>query len=93
MKRLVIVIGLLCLFSGTAEAGVSDWPVVGQVIRVASCVVGGTGQLVGSLLTHLTNWGKEAITTVGQCALHTASEVTDVAGDVVTLTVPTPDPQ
>ena len=72
-------------------AGVQDWPVVGQVIAVGKCVVGGTGTLLGSLLNHLTAWGGELVQTVGQCALHATDQATDVAEDTVSLTLPLPD--
>ena len=85
---LLITLGLC----GTAEAGVAEWPVIGQAIRVGSCIVGGTGTLVGSLASKLSAWGSELFHHIGQCALTTTTEVTDVAEDVVTISVPTPDP-
>ena len=93
MKKWLVVLGLLGVLSMTrpAEAAVTDWPVIGQVVRVGQCVVGGAATLVTSLLKHLGAWGNEAITTVGQCAIHTTEEVTDVVVDVVSLQVPTPD--
>ena len=92
MKKMVLVVGLTLMLCGTAEAGVTDWPVVGQIVRVGQCVVVGAGKLVTSLLSHLGAWGSEALTTVGKCALDTTKEVADVAEDVVTLSIPTPDP-
>ena len=95
MKRHLVgvTIGCWLAMSSMASASVLDWPVVGQVARVSVCVVGGSGQLVSSLLKHLTNWGSEVLTTVGQCALTTASQTTGLVKDVVTLSVPTPQPE
>ena len=92
MKNLVFVGLLTLMLCGTAEAAVTDWPGGGQVSRVGQCIVVGGGKILTSLLTHLGVWGTETLTTVGQCALDTTNEVVDVAGDVVTLSVPNPDP-
>ena len=93
MRKLVMVGVLTLMLCGTAEAGVTDWPVGGQVVRVGQWVVGGSGTLIASLFSHLKQWGTEVVQTVGQCAIHTTTEVTDVAEDVVSLSLPTPDPQ
>lgn len=95
MKKHQIGMVLVCwlAMSSTASAGVTDWPVIGQVFRVGQCAVGGTGQLVASLLSHLTAWGTELVTTVGQCALHTTNEARDIVEDVVTPAIPFPDSQ
>ena len=95
MKRHLVgavLVAWLAMSPTLAYAAVEDWPVVGQVVRVGKCVVGGTGSLIGSLLGHLTDWGTELVQTVGQCALNTNTEATDVVEDVVAVTIPTPDP-
>lgn len=95
MKRFLLGVALIASLTmgpPLAYAAVQDWPVVGQVVRVGQCVVGGAASLVGSLLSHLTAWGTELVQTVGQCALNTTEEASDVAEDVVAVTVPTPDP-
>ena len=78
---------MLC---GTAEAAITDWPVIGQVSRVGVCLVKGSGQLVGSLLGHLSAWGVELVGTIGDCAKAVVGNTEEVATGVVTLTVPTP---
>ena len=95
MKRFLVgsVLVLWLAMSPLAEAGVSDWPVIGQVVRVGSCLVQDTGKLVGSLLKHLGTWGAELLTSVSQCSLKVVDNTTDIVADVVTLSVPTPDPE
>ena len=95
MKRFVMGVGLAMwlAMSPLAEAGVSDWPVIGQVVRVSSCLVQDTGKLVGSLLKHLGTWGAELLTSVSSCSLKVVDNTTDIVSDVVTLSVPTPDPE
>lgn len=93
MKRWVLI-GLFCLAgSGMAEASVLDWPVIGQLARVGVCLIGETGHLAGSLLSHLGTWGAELVGTIGKCSQVVVNQATDVATHVVTLTIPTPQPE
>lgn len=77
-------------FSPVAHAAVRDWPLVGQVVRVSTCVLGGTGTLTASLVGKLGAWGNEVLTKVSDCIQETVGSVTDTAVDVLNLEVPTP---
>lgn len=90
MRKLVLVLGLTFLLCGTAEAAITDWPVIGQVSRVGVCLVKGSGKLVTSLLGHLGAWGSELVGTIGDCAKAVVGNTEEVATGIVTLTVPTP---
>mgnify|MGYP001600134843 CR=1 FL=1 len=96
MKRFVVgtmLVMWLAMSPMQAEAGVSDWPVIGQVVRVTTCVVSDAGKLLGSLLSHLGSWGADVLRSVGQCSLKVVDTTTELVTDVVTFTVPTPDPE
>ena len=92
MKKLLVggVLVAWLALSTPVYAGVTDWPVIGQISRVAVCVVKGGAGLLGSLFSHLSAWGGEVVQTVGHCALNTVDNTTEVVGGVVTLTPPTP---
>lgn len=90
MHRVMLIGFFALMLCGTVEAGVQDWPVIGQVSRVGVCLVKSTGQLVGSLLGHLSAWGVELVGTIGDCAKVVVGNTEEVATGVVTLTVPTP---
>ena len=87
-----MVLGIsLLIGTAVAEAGPRDWPVVGQVARVAECVVGESGVILADLVGKLTEFVANTVTVVGQCAISITGEVTDVVTDVITLQNPTPD--
>ena len=90
MKKWMLVIGLTFLLCGTAEAAITDWPVVGQVSRVGVCLVKGSGTLLASLVAHLSAFGVEVVAKIGECAKAVVGNTEEVATGAVTLTLPTP---
>ena len=92
MKRWLLsgILFWMLVGSPVANAAIADWPVIGQVIRVSTCVIGDVGKLTGSLVKHLGAWGGELLTSVGQCSLKVVETTTDLVVDVVNGEVPVP---
>lgn len=85
MKKWLLVLGLIGVLSVAhpAEAAVTDWPIIGQVAKVGICVISGAGQLVTSLLGHLTAWGKEGLTTTAECITKIVTTPVDIVTTIV----------
>ena len=92
MKRHLVgaVVVAWLAMSPVVYAGVTDWPIIGQVTRVGICLIGDTGRLTGSLLAKLGEWGAELVGAIGKCSQVVVGTVTDTVVDVVSLRVPTP---
>lgn len=75
---LVSVVVCWSLWTCNAEAGVTDWPVVSQLVNVVRCVISDAGKITTSLVSHATAFSVETLQTVGQCLIYTAGQATGV---------------
>ena len=91
MKQGLLVVGLLLVLAGRAEASVLDWPVVSQASNVVRCIVSDAGTIGKSFITHASGFVVETFTTVGECLLYVANQVTP--GIVSEPATPAPAPQ
>lgn len=83
MRRMAFVlwVGLLwwwLLPTSTAYAGVTEWPVVRQLVNVGKCVVSDAGTITASAVTHLFGFLRDTAKTVSDCLVYSAGQVTGV---------------
>ena len=77
MKRGLLVLGIVVLLgTGSAEAALSDWPVIKQTIAIGSCVLADTGSIGQSAITHAIGFVADVGQIVEKCTLFVIDQVT-----------------
>lgn len=82
MKKLAVVVlaGWFLLMPGwwvpSAQAGVAEWPVVGQLYKVGVCVLADSGGIVQAAVKHVAALGTEVLTLVKDCLVSTVQILT-----------------
>lgn len=78
MKRWIVMVGLWMCLGGMpqAEAGVTEWPVIGQLAKVGLCILEDSGKLGEIVVRHVTEAGTEVLTTVRDCVTFVLDTVT-----------------